>query len=96
MALLPLGDRVLVRQDDVEETTAGGLFIASSSQEKPQSGVVVAVGPGKYDKSGALIPMPVEVGDHVVFAKYGTTEVEVDGETLLLMRGEDMYAKYAD
>ncbi|MDD6652061.1 MAG: co-chaperone GroES [Eggerthellales bacterium] len=96
MALAPLSDRILIRQDEAEETTAGGLYIASDSQEKPQSGVVVAVGPGKYDKNGNIIPMPVEVGDHVVFAKYGATEVEVDGETLMLMRAEDMYAKYTD
>lgn len=96
MKLIPLGDRVLVRQDEAEETTASGLYIASDAKEKPQSGTVVAAGEGKLDKDGDLIPMPVKAGDHVVFAKYGSTEVEVDGETLLIMRAEDMYAKYAD
>ena len=94
MNLIPLGDRVLVRQDQAEETTAAGLYIASESKEKPQSGVVVAVGEGKLTREGNRLPMPVAVGDHVVFAKYGSTEVEVDGEELLLMRAEDMYAKY--
>lgn len=94
MNLIPLGDRVLVRQDPAEETTASGLYIASESKEKPQSGVVVAVGEGKLTREGKRLPMPVSVGDHVVFAKYGSTEVEVDGEELLLMRAEDMYAKY--
>lgn len=96
MALIPLGDRVLIKQDQAEETTASGLYLASDSQEKPQSGIVLAVGEGKFDKNGNRIPMPVAVGDHVVFAKYGATEVEVDGEQVLLMRAEDMYAKYAD
>jgi chaperonin GroES len=96
MKLIPLGDRVLIRQDEAEETTASGLYIASESKEKPQSGVVVAVGEGKHDKDGQLIPMLVKAGDHVVFAKYGSTEVEVEGEKLLLMRAEDIYAKYAE
>ncbi|MGI6590819.1 MAG: co-chaperone GroES [Eggerthellaceae bacterium] len=96
MKLIPLGDRVLIRQDEAEETTASGLYLASESKEKPQSGYVVAVGEGKHDKDGNLIPMTVKEGDHVVFAKYGATEVEVDGEKLMLMRNEDIYAKYAD
>lgn len=96
MKLIPLGDRVLIRQDEAEETTASGLYIASESKEKPQSGVVVAVGEGKHDKDGQLIPVLVKAGDHVVFAKYGSTEVEVEGEKLLLMRAEDIYAKYAE
>lgn len=96
MKLIPLGDRVLIRQDEAEETTASGLYLASESKEKPQSGVVVAVGEGKHDKDGQLIPVLVAPGDHVVFAKYGSNEVEVDGEKLLLMRAEDIYAKYAE
>lgn len=96
MKLIPLGDRVLIRQDEAEETTASGLYIASESKEKPQSGTVVAVGEGKHDKDGNLIPVLVKAGDHVVFAKYGSTEVEVEGEKLLLMRAEDIYAKYAE
>ena len=96
MKLKPLGDRVIIKQDEVEEKTASGLYIASENKEKPQSGIVVAAGEGKRDKEGNLIPMPVQVGDHVVFAKYGATTVEVDGEDLLIMRAEDMYAKYSD
>lgn len=96
MSLIPLGDRVLVRQDEAEETTASGLFLASESKEKPQSGIVIAAGEGKRDKDGNLIPVLVKPGDHVVFAKYGTNEIEVDGEKLLLIRAEDIYAKYAE
>ena len=81
MSLIPLGDRVLIKQDEAEEKTASGLILASESKEKPQRGVVIAV---------------VKPGDHVVFAKYGTNEIEVEGEKLLLMRAEDIYAKYAD
>ena len=95
MSLIPLGDRVLIKQDEAEQTTASGLYLASESKEKPQSGVVIAAGEGKRDKDGNLIPVLVKPGDHVVFAKYGTNEIEVDGEKLLLMRAEDIYAKIA-
>ncbi len=96
MSLIPLGDRVLIKQDEAEETTASGLYLASDSKEKPQSGVVVATGEGKRDRDGNIIPVLVKPGDHVVFAKYGSNEVDVDGEKLLLMRAEDIYAKYAE
>lgn len=96
MSLIPLGDRVLIKQDEAEETTASGLYLAGDSKEKPQSGVVIAAGEGKHDKDGNIIPVLVKPGDHVVFAKYGSNEVEVDGEKLLLMRAEDIYAKYAE
>lgn len=96
MKLIPLGDRVLVRQDQAEETTASGLYLASEAKEKPQSGIVIAAGEGKHDKDGNLIPVLVKPGDHVVFAKYGSNEIEVEGEKLLLMRAEDIYAKYED
>ena len=96
MSLIPLGDRVLIKQDEAEETTSSGLYLASDSKEKPQSGVVIAAGEGKHDKDGNIIPVLVKPGDHVVFAKYGSNEVEVDGEKLLLMRAEDIYAKYAE
>ena len=66
MKLIPLGDRVLIRQDEAEETTASGLYLASESKEKPQSGVVVAVGEGKRDKDGNLIPISVKEGDRKV------------------------------
>lgn len=92
MKLRPLGDRVLVKPDSAEEKTAGGLFLSSGSQEKPQRGTVVAVGAGKLDDDGDRIPMDVKVGDVVIYGKYGGNEVKVDGEDYLLMRDSDIYA----
>ena len=92
MNLKPLGDRVIVKQDEAEETTASGLFLASSSKEKPTTGVVLAVGEGKHTDDGKLIPMPVKKGDHVLYGKYGGTEVEVQGEKVVILRADDIYA----
>jgi chaperonin GroES len=94
MNLKPLGDRVIVKRDEAETTTAGGLLIASANKEKPQSGVVLAVGEGKHDDNGNLIPMPVKEGDHVLYGKYGGNEVTVDGEEVLILRAEDIYAVF--
>lgn len=90
--LKPLGDRVLVKPDAVEQKTASGLYIASAAQEKPQRGEVVAVGAGKFTDNGERIPMDVKVGDTVVFGKFGGNEIKVDGEEYLLMRAEDIFA----
>ncbi len=95
MNLKPVGDRVIIKQDEVGETTSSGLYIASEAKEKPQSGTVLAVGEGKRDKDGALIPMPVKEGDRVVYGKFGGTEIEIDGEKVLIMRADDIYAIYA-
>ena len=92
MNLRPLGDRVLVKPDKAEQKTAGGLYISSGAQEKPQRGTVVAVGEGKLDEKGERLPMDVKVGDVVIYGKYGGNEVKVDGEDYLLMRDADIYA----
>ena len=92
MALKPLGDRVIVKADEAEETTASGLYLARESKEKPQTGVVLAVGAGKLDKDGNLVPVPVKVGDKVVFGKYGGTEITYDDEEVLILRADDIYA----
>lgn len=92
MSLKPLGDRVIVKQDEAEETTASGLYIASSAKEKPTTGTVLAVGEGKVTDEGKTLPMPVKVGDHVLYGKYGGTEVEVDGQKVVIMRADDIYA----
>ena len=92
MNLKPLGDRVIVKADEAEETTASGLFIASEAKEKPQSGVVLAVGAGKPDKDGNLVPVPVKVGDKVLTSKYSGTEVKVDGEECTIVRQSDILA----
>lgn len=92
MNLKPLGDRVIVKQDEAEEKTASGLFLASDSKEKPQTGTVLAVGPGKLGKDGKPMSMPVKEGDRVVYSKYGGNEVLCDDEEVLIVRADDIYA----
>ena len=94
MNLKPLGDRVIVKADEAEETTASGLYLATEAKEKPQSGTVIAVGDGKLDKDGNLVPVPVKVGDKVVYGKFGGTEIHVDGEDVLIRRSDDLYAVF--
>ena len=92
MALKPLGDRVIVKADEAEAQTASGLYLASEAKEKPTTGVVVAVGEGKLDKDGNKVPVPVKKGDKVIFGKYGGTVVTYDGEDVLILRADDIYA----
>jgi chaperonin GroES len=93
MMLRPCGDRVLVKPNVEEEKTAGGIVLPDTAKERPQWGEVIAVGAGKWDESGKnRIPMEVKVGDKVVFAKYGGTEVKVDGEEYLILRESDILA----
>ena len=92
MNLKPLGDRVIVKQDEAEETTKSGLFIATEAKEKPQSGIVLAVGEGKLDRDGNKIEAPVTAGDKVVYSKYAGTEVRVAGEDVILLRFDDLMA----
>ena len=95
MNLKPLGDRVIIKQDEAAETTAGGLILAHDAKEKPQTGIVLAVGEGKRSNDGNIYPIPVKVGDRVLYGKYGGTEVKVDGEDVLIVRADDLYAVYA-
>ena len=92
MSLKPLADRVLIKPDAVEQKTASGLYIASSAQEKPQRGTVVAVGAGKMNDRGERIPLDVHEGAVVIYGKFGGNEIKVDGEEYLLMRADDIYA----
>ena len=92
MALKPLGDRVIVKADEAEAQTASGLYLATEAKEKPTTGIVVAVGEGKLDKDGNKVPVPVKAGDKVIFGKYGGTEVNYDGEDVLILRADDIYA----
>ena len=94
MKLQPLNDRVIVKADEAEEKTAGGLILTSDSKEKPVTGKVVAVGDGATGPDGTKLPMPVKVGDKVLYGKFGGTEVTVDGEELLILRAEDIYAVF--
>src|SRR4249919_3079853 len=94
MNLQPLDDRIVVRPNESEETTASGLVIPDTAKEKPQQGEVLAAGPGRRsEQTGELIPVDVAVGDVVLYSKYGGTEVAVDGEDLLVLSSRDVLAK---
>ena len=92
MSIQPLEDRIVVRPAEAEEKTASGLVIPDSAKEKPQQGEVVAVGPGRRSDSGELIPTDINVGDTVVYSKYGGTEITHGGEDLLILTGRDVLA----
>ncbi len=90
MNIRPLHDRVVVRRLEEERTTAGGIVIPDTAAEKPIQGEVLAVGNGKVLDNGESRPVDVKVGDRVLFGKYSGTEVKLDGETLLVMREDDI------
>ncbi len=92
MKLKPLGDRLVVEPKEHEETTPSGLVLPETAKEKPQEGAVVAVGPGRRDDDGNRIAMDVAVGDNVLYAKYGGTEVKIDGKKLLILKESDVLA----
>ena len=96
MKLKPLGDRLIVRAIEEDQTTASGIVLPDTAKEKPQKGKVLAVGDGKWDEDGdKRIPLDVAEGDTVLYSKYGGTEVEVEGEDLLVLRESDVLAKVA-
>jgi chaperonin GroES len=90
MNLVPLEDRVVVQVMEQEDKTSSGIVLPDTAKEKPSKGTVLAVGPGRYDESGKLLPMPVKKGDIVVFAKYAGTELKLDGEEYMVMRASDL------
>ncbi|TXG82815.1 MAG: co-chaperone GroES [Sphingomonadales bacterium] len=90
MSFRPLHDRVLVRRVESEEKTAGGIIIPDTAKEKPQEGVVVAVGAGTRDDSGKLNPLDVKANDRILFGKWSGTEVKLNGEDLLIMKESDI------
>ena len=92
MKLRPLHDRVIVKRIESETKTASGIFIPDNAAEKPDQGEVLAVGPGRLDEDGDRIKMDVKVGDRVLFGKYSGQTVKVDGEELLVMKEEDLFA----
>ena len=91
VSITPLEDRVLVRPLDVEQTTASGLVIPDTAKEKPQEGEVLAVGPGRFE-DGQRLPLDIQVGDKVIYSKYGGTEVKYDGQEYLLLSARDVLA----
>lgn len=92
MKLKPLGDRLVVEPRERESTTASGLVLPETAKEKPQEGEVIAVGPGRRDDDGKRIAMDVKVGDIVLYAKYGGTEVKIDDKKLLILKESDVLA----
>jgi len=93
VSITPLEDRIVVQTVEAEQTTASGLVIPDTAQEKPQEGEVVAVGPGRVDDNGNRIPMDIAVGDTVIYSKYGGTEVKYGGEEYLILSTRDVLAK---
>jgi chaperonin GroES len=94
MKLKPLGDRLIVKAVEEEETTSSGIVLPDTAKEKPQKGKVIAVGDGKWDDEGEKrIPLDVVEGDEVLYSKYGGTEIKVEGEELLVLRESDVLAK---
>ncbi|MFW6155370.1 MAG: co-chaperone GroES [Planctomycetota bacterium] len=92
MAVRPLEDRVLVKQSEAEEVTAGGIVLPDTAREKPQRGTVVAVGPGKLLDSGERGQMGLNEGDEVFYGKYAGTEVTIDGDPYVILRESDVLA----
>jgi len=93
--LQPLGDRLVVKPIEAEEKTRAGIYLPDTAKERPQEGEVVAVGPGRLTEDGKRIAMDVKVGDIVIYAKYGGTEIKVDDEELIILRESDILAKKA-
>ena len=94
--LQPLGDRVVVQPAGREETTKSGIVIPDTAKEKPQRGTIIAVGEGRRDDDGERIPMDVQVGDSVLFAKYAGTEFKYEDEEYLILSEKDILAKVED
>jgi chaperonin GroES len=91
--LKPLGDRLVVKPIEQDETTAGGILLPETAKEKPQEGEVIAAGPGKLDDSGNRVAMEVKVGDRVLYAKYAGTEIKLEGdENVLILKESDVLA----
>ena len=92
VSIKPLEDRLVIKVVEAEQTTASGLVIPDTAKEKPQEGEVLAVGPGRVDDNGNRVPLDVNVGDKIIFSKYGGTEVKYDGDELLILSARDVLA----
>jgi chaperonin GroES len=90
--LKPLGDRLVVEPKEQEEMTASGLILPETAKEKPQQGTVIAIGPGRRDDDGKRVEMDVKEGDTVLYAKYGGTEIKMDGKKWLILKESDVLA----
>lgn len=92
ISMKPLGSRLVVEPIEQEEVTAGGIVIPETAKEKPQKGTVLAAGPGDRNEKGERVPLDVQVGNTVLFAKYSGTEIKYDGKKLLILRESDILA----
>jgi chaperonin GroES len=92
LTLKPLGDRLVVKPIEQEEVTASGIILPETAKEKPQEGEVLAAGPGKLDDSGKRVPMEVQVGDRVLYAKYAGTEIKLEDDKVLILKESDVLA----
>jgi chaperonin GroES len=92
MGLRPLGDKVVVKPSEEEEKTPGGILLPDTAKKKPQEGKVVAVGNGRILENGEIKPMSVKVGDTVLYAKYGGTEVTIDGQDYVILDEDQVFA----
>jgi len=92
MKVRPLHDRIIVKRLEEEEKTKGGIIIPDTAKEKPIEGKVIAVGDGRINENGTKIPLDVKKGDRILFAKYGGTEIKIDGEEHLMMKEDDILA----
>jgi chaperonin GroES len=95
LKLQPLGDRLVVEPIEQEEVSRGGILLPETAKEKPQEGKVLAVGPGRLSDEGNRLPMDVKVGDIVIYAKYGGTEIKIEEKELMILRESDILAKKA-
>ena len=92
VSIKPLEDRLVIKSLEAEQTTASGLVIPDTAKEKPQEGEVLAVGPGRIDDKGNRVPLDVNVGDRVIYSKYGGTEIKHGGEEFLILSARDVLA----
>jgi chaperonin GroES len=90
MNFRPLHDRILIKRIEEKETVKGGIIIPDSAKEKPQEGEVVAVGGGKKEKDGRVVPLDVKAGDRILFGKYSGTEIKIDNEEYLILKEEEV------
>jgi len=90
MKFKPLGDRILLKQLEAKEQTKGGIVLPDTVKEKPQEGEIIAVGEGKKNPEGKVVPLSLKVGDKILYGKYSGTEIVIDGEDYLIIREEDV------
>ena len=94
--LRPLGDRVVIEPSEGEEVTPGGILLPETAKEKPQQGTIIAIGAGRRDEDGKLVPMDVSLNDKVLYAKYAGTEIKLDGKKVLILKETDILAIVTD